>query len=88
MTDKRGPRLREGAEFELRYAAAQAVKELIERGIQATCITCIHFSEYPRNDANERHNGEFCRLFNGRPPARVIAYGCNSYANDDEIPFD
>ena len=39
------------------------------------CITCNNFDE----------QYEICKLVNVRPPARVIAFGCDSY--DDKIPF-
>ena len=41
-----------------------------------TCLTCDHFRET---------KGEVCGLYNQRPPARIIAFGCPSYEN--EIPF-
>ncbi len=41
-----------------------------------TCLTCDHFAET---------KGENCNKFGGRPPARVIAFGCDGYEN--EIPF-
>ena len=40
-----------------------------------TCINCIHFNEPT----------EQCRLFKARPPARIIALGCDEY--QDQIPF-
>ena len=41
-----------------------------------TCITCDHFDQ----------RGEVCNLYNKmRPPAKIIAFGCDSYEN--EIPF-
>lgn len=45
------------------------------RSATRTCLTCDHFNE----------PGELCKLYNARPPARVIAFGCPSY--QDEIPF-
>lgn len=47
-----------------------------EIGLWRTCITCMKFVE----------NTEHCSQFGARPPARVIAYGCPAYEND-EIPF-
>jgi hypothetical protein len=41
-----------------------------------TCLTCDHFRE---------HKGEVCAKFNQRPPAKIIAFGCEHYEN--EIPF-
>lgn len=40
-----------------------------------TCINCEHFSE----------DHEICNRWNARPPARVIAFGCEAYT--DKIPF-
>lgn len=42
-----------------------------------TCITCEHFNKQT----------EFCELANQRPPALVIADGCSSYTDTDDIPF-
>lgn len=44
-------------------------------GATKSCLTCDHFNE----------PGEICRLYQARPPARIIAFGCPSYV--DEIPF-
>lgn len=44
--------------------------------IIAGCVTCEHFD----------HNYEMCRLAGMRPPAKVIAYGCPSW-QDEELPF-
>ena len=41
-----------------------------------SCITCEHFEE---------HAGERCSLAATRPPARVIAQGCEQYR--ESIPF-
>lgn len=43
-----------------------------------TCVSCEHFKK----------DGEICELANARPPAQVIADGCDSYKdNDSDIPF-
>lgn len=62
---------------------AQNVAELVQPAIvralmdgTRTCLTCDHFKEV---------NGEVCGVYNQRPPARVIAFGCETYEN--EIPF-
>lgn len=61
---------------------AKHVAELVEPAIiralmegTKTCITCDHF-----NLPNE-----VCGMYNMRPPAKVIAFGCPAYEN--EIPF-
>lgn len=63
------------------YIPAEALQAAVEKrgtavSLFRTCITCMHFVE----------NTEHCSQFGARPPARVIAYGCPSYENDD-IPF-
>ena len=63
------------------YMEAETLQGLLEKkgpmvGLWRTCITCEHFIE----------NTEHCTVFGARPPARVIAYGCPKYSND-EIPF-
>lgn len=40
-----------------------------------TCVNCSHFDE----------TNEMCRLVRKRPPARVIAFGCEKF--EDSIPF-
>lgn len=47
-------------------------------GITPNCLSCEHFNE-PK---------EICRAANDqRPPARIIALGCNLYRDKDDIPF-
>lgn len=45
-----------------------------------SCIVCEHFGET-----------EVCKMFNVRPPARIIVFGCNKFEEsshiDDDIPF-
>lgn len=48
-----------------------------ETGIMRTCISCDHFLEQT----------EHCTKYNARPPARVIAFACPSYEDDNDIPF-
>jgi hypothetical protein len=59
----------------------QAVKRALEvealNGIQQSCLSCIHF-----NEKEER-----CNYYGARPPARTIAFGCESYEDGDDIPF-
>lgn len=49
--------------------------ERVLRDCMTTCLNCEHFDE-PR---------EICNLVSKRPPARVIACGCN--AHKERIPF-
>lgn len=43
---------------------------------RSTCIHCIHFNQAT----------EICAKAKGRPPAKIIAYGCELYKYD-EIPY-
>lgn len=52
-------------------------KHQMELGVQQTCLSCNAFNE----------ETELCGSFNARPPARVIAFGCNHYVDIDDIPF-
>lgn len=53
----------------------KAVREELDRSTR-TCINCLHFDE----------PAEVCRRYdNQRPPARIIATGCDGH--EDEIPF-
>lgn len=47
------------------------------RGMTSSCISCLAFNEA----------SEWCKTYGARPPARVIAFGCESYDDEDEIPF-
>lgn len=47
-------------------------------GIIQSCISCDHFRE---------NYGELCELAKVRPPARVIVFGCEKYADDQDVPF-
>lgn len=48
--------------------------DALERATKS-CLTCDNFIE----------ETEICRLNNQKPPARIIAFGCECYA--DKIPF-
>lgn len=83
---QRQPEFRDGSLDEFSVWMKEALKAC-QLSLSKTCITCISFREYARNDANERHPAEWCMHYKEKPPARVIAYGCKSYCHDDEIPF-
>lgn len=51
------------------------VCEAIERR-RRTCVNCANWSG---------PHTEQCKLANQRPPANIIAYGCEHF--DEEIPF-
>lgn len=74
------PTLREGAKLELSAAASNSVYRVLEDMTNypfKTCIKCDNFDE----------KNELCKLYNARPPARIIAFGCEQYKDDDWIPF-
>ena len=52
----------------------QYLAEQLERCTRS-CLTCDRFDE-----ANE-----ICNKYGGRPPARIIAFGCNGH--EDKVPF-
>jgi hypothetical protein len=63
------------------YISPEQLQAAIEKkgpqvGMFRTCLTCMFFVE----------NTEQCAKQRMRPPARVIAYGCGMYENDD-VPF-
>lgn len=54
---------------------AKAMEDELHRSMR-TCINCLHF-----DNPNEE-----CRKYgNQRPPARIIALGCDGH--EDDIPF-
>ena len=61
----------------LDYLATDLAKRIRDHLMQSmqTCIRCSHFDDKP----------EVCRLANARPPARIIALGCEKY--DETAPF-
>lgn len=50
-------------------------------GLLVTCLTCEHFEEFDVMN----NPSELCKVYKVRPPARVIALGCESWR--DVIPF-
>lgn len=42
-----------------------------------SCVSCLHWDT----------DKEFCTMYNSRPPAIVIAFGCKSYDDIDNVPF-
>lgn len=69
------PKLKPDASFKIKNAVDAAIAT--SQAIYRSCINCEHFDEL---------NGEICKLAKARPPARVIAYGCEQWC-DMEIPF-
>jgi hypothetical protein len=62
---------------------ARLTKQLHANRLIHSCMTCIHFAEH---GVGQTVPPETCVLYNQRPPARVIAYGCLSWL-DDDLPF-
>jgi len=60
-------------------AVAKELAECIAHELRMatrTCVNCLHFDKQK----------EICLKFNNeRPPAKIIAHGCEGYTND--IPF-
>jgi hypothetical protein len=57
---------------------ALALTHATSEEVVKSCLSCEFFNE----------QSEGCRKANGaRPPARVIAFGCESYLDKDVIPF-
>ena len=59
----------------LKQIVTTTIDTCYAKGVFNSCITCNNFNEQT----------ELCKLNNLRPPARIIAAGCECY--DDEIPF-
>lgn len=60
---------------EVMRGLGNTIEATLKRGI-VTCLNCENF--HARN--------ETCALNNKRPPAPIIAFGCECFKNDD-IPF-
>lgn len=78
MTIRRELRFLPRHQFEIFLRAFDAFLSYEPAQLVRSCLTCDHFKE----------SNELCELVNVRPPAKVIAFGCEKYQNiDDEIPF-
>ena len=74
------PKLRDEAKIELRSNIEHGVTRIIENTVRypyKTCLNCDHFEETMEN----------CKIWKTRPPARVIAFGCDKHEDNDFIPF-
>lgn len=72
------PKLRIDAHYDLASAITNAIETVAKQNhIYQSCLNCLNFQEQK----------ELCSLYNQRPPAKVIAFGCESWDDKDEIPF-
>lgn len=73
------PKLRIDAHYDFASAMAEAFINYANKAdfIYRTCLTCKNWNE----------QGELCKLYNQRPPAKVIVLACDSWEDDNEIPF-
>jgi hypothetical protein len=55
----------------------EGLKRIHDNPATQSCLTCAYFIE----------KNETCQKYQARPPARVIAYSCESYVDNDDIPF-
>ncbi len=80
-------KLRLAGKYELQSKLAQLVQDTIKEVtpknmLFQSCIVCEHFE----TDGSER-----CKMFNVRPPARIIVFGCSKFQESDgpdcDVPF-
>lgn len=72
------PKLRIDAQVELRAAIANWIETTFRGEFPfQNCLNCLNFNE----------KSEICKLYNAKPPARVIVYGCEKFDDISEIPF-
>lgn len=62
-------------------AVVEVLKEVTPNNMMfQSCLVCEHFGE-----------NEICKMFNVRPPARIIVFGCAKFEEsssiDGDIPF-
>lgn len=82
MKPKLKPVLRPDAKADMRAALDNVLTGMMEdhNPIYRSCLNCINFREL---------QNETCALATPpqKPPARIIAYGCNQWEDLDTIPF-
>ena len=78
-------KLRLAGKYELQSKLAALVQDTIKEVTPAnmlfqSCIVCTHFGE-----------NEICKMFNMRPPAKIIVFGCVKFQESDspdmDVPF-
>jgi hypothetical protein len=75
--------LRLAGKYELQSKLAQLVQDTIKTVTPAnmlfqSCIVCTHFNS----------DTEICKMFNVRPPAKIIVFGCVKFQESDGEDFD
>ncbi len=75
-------KLRLQGKYELQSKLAQLIPDIIKEAtpknmLFQSCIVCEHFQE-----------NEICKMFNVRPPARIIVFGCEKYKESDSLDMD
>ena len=82
------PMIRDGAEFLMRSQMLKVV-EALNFDHMKTCLTCVTFREFPTQvSPNYTTPPAYCVKWQGQPPARIIAYGCPSYAQTTKSRSD
>lgn len=73
------PRLRDWYHRDTMAKVSEALMKALHNpeGSYRSCLNCASFDE----------RSEQCGAFGGRPPARVIVYGCGSHTDTGDIPF-
>ena len=74
--------LRLAGKYELQSKLAQLVVDTIKEVtpknmLFQSCIVCEHFQE-----------NEICKMYNVRPPARIIVFGCVKFKESDSLDQD
>jgi hypothetical protein len=73
------------------YTSTKAIELLIDQLRHISPI--LHDEKFDKfrknccNCANFNNQLESCITYKVRPPAKIIAYGCDSFIHIDEIPF-
>lgn len=78
-------KLRRAGEYELQSKLAAILPSILKEVTPSnmlfqSCLICEYFQE-----------SEVCKMFNVRPPARIIVFGCEKFKENDrlgdEVPF-
>lgn len=74
------PKLRAEAKLEIQSSLVNAALKVLENSTHFPFQTCLHCDNFDEPT-------EQCKLFKAKPPARVIAFGCDKFDDKDFIPF-